>query len=172
MSRYEEEAMATPALTNRLFSDIQLEYICSYWATLTSPEIIGPTPEGLRVNVYVTSGEVFGPKLRGRFRPVGGDWLLIRPDGVGILDVRATMELDDGALIYTTYGGVAELGSDGYTQFLQGKPPACADLKITPQYHTSHEDYVWLNRLQCVGVGVVDIEHLKVNYDIYAVRQG
>ena len=74
--------------------------------------MIGPTPEGLRVNVYVTSGEVFGPKLRGRFRPAGGDWLLIRPDGVGVLDVRATMKLDDGALVYTTYSGVAELGPD------------------------------------------------------------
>jgi len=134
--------------------------------------MIGPTPEGLRVNVYVTSGEVFGPKLRGRFRPVGGDWLLIRPDGIGVLDVRATMELDDGALVYTTYGGVAELGPDGYAQFMQGKPPASADLRIVPRYHTSHADYIWLNRLQCVGIGVVDIEHLRVSYDIYAIRQG
>jgi hypothetical protein len=131
--------------------------------------MIGPTPEGLRVNVYVTSGEVFGPKLRGRFRPVGGDWLLIRPDGIGVLDVRATMELDDGALVYTTYGGVAELGPDGYAQFMQGKPPASADLRIVPRYHTSHADYIWLNRLQCVGIGVVDIEHLRVSYDIYAI---
>jgi len=120
--------MSAPAPSNRLFPDIHLEYLCSYWATLTPPEMIGPTPEGLRVNVYVTSGEVFGPKLRGRFRPVGGDWLLIRPDGIGVLDVRATMELDDGALVYTTYGGVAELGPDGYAQFMQGKPPASADL--------------------------------------------
>jgi hypothetical protein len=134
--------------------------------------MIGPTPEGLRVNVYVTSGEVFGPKLRGRFRPVGGDWLLIRPDGIGVLDVRATMELDDGALVYTTYGGVAELGPDGYAQFMQGKPPASADLRIVPRYHTSHADYIWLNRLQCVGIGVVDIEHLRVSYDIYAIGQG
>jgi len=134
--------------------------------------MIGPTPEGLRVNVYVTSGEVFGPKLRGRFRPVGGDWLLIRPDGIGVLDVRATMELDDGALVYTTYGGVAELGPNGYAQFMQGKPPVSADLKIVPRYHTSHADYIWLNRLQCVGIGVVDIEHLRVSYDIYAIRQG
>jgi len=134
--------------------------------------MIGPTPEGLRVNVYVTSGEVFGPKLRGSFRPVGGDWLLIRPDGIGVLDVRATMELDDGALVYTTYGGVAELGPNGYAQFMQGKPPVSADLKIVPRYHTSHADYIWLNRLQCVGIGVVDIEHLRVSYDIYAIRQG
>jgi hypothetical protein len=44
--------------------------------------------------------------MRGRLRPVGGDWLLIRTDGVGVLDVRATLELDNGAMIYTTYGGL------------------------------------------------------------------
>jgi Protein of unknown function (DUF3237) len=77
---------------------VELEHICSYWATLTPPEVIGPVGEDIRANVYVTAGEVSGPKMRGRIRPVGGDWLLIRPDGVGVLDVRATMELDNGAL--------------------------------------------------------------------------
>ena len=64
--------------TAKLHAEPQLEYICSYWATLTTPEVIGPVAEGLRLNVYVTDGEVLGPQLRGRLRPVGGDWLLIR----------------------------------------------------------------------------------------------
>lgn len=162
--------MAAPAPSNRFFPDAQLEYICSYWATLTPPEIIGPTPEGLRLNVYVTAGEIFGPKLRGRLRPVGGDWLTIRPDGVGVLDVRATLESDDGALIYTTYGGVAECGTDGYAQFMQGKPPSSIDLRIVPRYITSHPNYLWMNRAQCVGIGSADMINLKVSYDIYAIR--
>lgn len=165
----EEEGMSTPATVNRL-PNVQLEHICSYWAVLAPPEVIGPIPEGLRVNFYVTSGEVSGPKMQGRIRPVGGDWLLIRPDGVGLLDVRATMELDNGALVYTTYGGVVDLGPNGYNLFLQGNLPARADLRIVPRYHTSHADYLWLNRLQCVGVGSADMEHLKVSYDIYALR--
>ncbi len=73
---------------------VELEHVCSYWATLTPPEVIGPVAEGIRANFYVTSGEVSGPKMQGRLRPVGGDWLLVRTDGVGVLDVRATMELD------------------------------------------------------------------------------
>src|SRR3954453_15025381 len=116
--------MTPVAETSKLHADIQLQHICSYWATLSPPELTGPLAEGLRVNVYVTDGEVFGPKMRGRFRRVGGDWLSLRPDGIGTLDVRATMELEDGALVYTTYGGVAELGSDGYQRFLEGNPPA------------------------------------------------
>jgi hypothetical protein len=154
---------------NRLAS-VDLEYLFSYWATLAPPEVIGPIAEGIRVNFYVTAGELSGPKMRGRLRTVGGDWLLLRPDGVGLLDVRATMELDNGALIYTTYGGVVDLGPDGYNLFLKGILPPRPDLRIVPRYYTGHPDYLWLNRLQCVGVGVFDVAQSRVSYDIYAMR--
>ena len=85
--------MNAAATANRLAS-VDLEYLFSYWATLAPPEVIGPMAEGIRVHFYVTAGEVSGPKMRGQLRTVGGDWLLLRPDGVGLLDVRATMELD------------------------------------------------------------------------------
>ena|SRR5688572_27223890 len=154
----------------KFHNDVQLEHICSYWATVTQPEVIGPLAEGLRINVYVTDGEISGPKMRGRLRRVGGDWLSLRPDGIGILDVRGTIELEDGALIYTTYGGVADLGPDGYGQFLAGNPPARVKLQIAPRYYTGHPGYLWLSRLQCVGVGEVDMQTMRVSYDIYALR--
>ena len=158
------------AVTTIRPAEVELEYICSYWATLAPPEVIGPVPEGIRVNFYVTAGEVTGPKMRGKLRTVGGDWLLLRHDGVGVLDVRATLELDNGALIYTTYGGVVDLGPDGYKLFLQGVLPPIPELRIAPRYHTSHPDYLWLNRLQCVGVGTFDVAHSRVTYDIHALR--
>ena len=151
-------------------ASIDLEHICSYWATLAPPEVVGPVAAGIRVNFYVTAGEVSGPKMRGRLRTVGGDWLLLRTDGVGVLDVRATMELDDGALVYTTYGGVVDLGPDGYHQFLKGILPPRLELRIAPRYHTGHPNYLWLNRLQCVGVGVFDVARSMVSYDVYAMR--
>jgi len=154
---------------NRMAS-VDLEYVCSYWATLAAPEVAGPVAEGIRVNFYVTAGEVSGPRMRGRLRTVGGDRLVLRTDGVGVLDVRATMELDDGALIYTTYGGVVDLGPDAYNLFLQGILPPRPELRIVPRYHTSHPEYLWLNRLQCVGVGVFDVAQSKVSYDVYAMR--
>ena len=160
----------TGATSTKLMQEIELEYICSYWATLAPPEIIGPVPEGIRANFYVTAGEVSGPKLKGRLRPVGGDWLIIRPDGVGVLDVRGTMELDNGALVYTTYGGVVDMGADGYEQFLKGNLPGRAAIRIAARYHTAHPDYLWVNRLQFVGAGEVDTAQMKVNYDIYALR--
>lgn len=36
-----------------------------------APEVIGPVPEGIRVNFYNTGGEVSGPRIRGKLRPVG-----------------------------------------------------------------------------------------------------
>ena len=75
------------------------------------------------MNLHITGGELTGPKVHGKLRPVGADWLTIRTDGVGILDVRATIETQDEALIYSSYTGVGDLGEDGYDKFLQGDPP-------------------------------------------------
>jgi hypothetical protein len=150
--------------------DYQLEHICSYSATLANPpEVIGPVPEGIRANFYVTGGEVTGPRLWGRLRPVGADWLTIRPDGIGILDVRATMETTDGALIFIAYSGVTDLGIGGYENFLKGQLPPRLQLRTAPRLSTAHPDFVWLNRLQCVAVGEADLQTFTVRYDVYSL---
>jgi hypothetical protein len=151
--------------------EYRLEHIMSYTATLTEPEVIGPLPEGLRVNIYVTGGEVVGPKVSGKIRPGGADWLTIRRDGIGILDVRGTMETTDGALIYVSYIGTIDVGENGYEEFLQGKPPASgAPIRSSPRFHTAHPDYLWLNHLHCLGIGQAFVERSEVAYDVYAVR--
>ena len=61
----------TAAVPANTVAKVEFEYICSYWATLSPPEVIGPVAEGVRANFYVTSGEVTGPKMHGRLRPVG-----------------------------------------------------------------------------------------------------
>src|SRR6478736_4064533 len=43
-------------------------------------EVLGHTPQGFRINFFVVHGEAHGPRLRGRVRPEGGDWMCIRPD--------------------------------------------------------------------------------------------
>ena len=151
--------------------DYELEHIFSYTATLMNPpEVIGPVPEGIRVNFHVTGGEVKGPKVYGTFRPVGADWLLLRTDGVGILDVRATIETREEALIYATYTGVGDLGEDGYDRFLRGELPSVVPLRVAPRFLTAHPDYQWLNRLQYLGIGQANLESLEASYDVYALR--
>jgi hypothetical protein len=136
----------------------ELEHICSYTATLQAPpEVIGPTAAGLRVNFYVTGGSVTGPQIKGLLRPVGGDWLTLRPDGIGILDVRATLETNDGALIDIAYTGVGDLGEDGYERFLRGDLPERVPLRVAPRFLTAHPDYLWINRLQGINIGEVNL---------------
>ena len=144
------------------------QQLCSYTVTLQSPEVIGPVPEGIRVNFYLTGGNVTGERLRGEVLPAGADWLLIRRDGVGVVDVRATMKTHDGALLYVAYGGLLDLGPDGYERFLRGELPAQIPIRTAPRFQTSHPDYLWLNRLQCIGIGIVEPAKGLVTYDLYS----
>lgn len=150
--------------------DYGLEHICSYTATLAQPEVIGPVPEGIRANFLVTGGELIGPKVRGILRATGGDWVTIRRDGVAILDVKATIETHDGALILVTYSGMIDLGEDGYDRFLRGELPPVTHIRTTPRFFAGHPSYAWLNRLHCLGVGEGHLAENRVCYDVYAVR--
>jgi len=148
----------------------KLDHIFSFKAGLNPEfEVIGPTPEGLRVNIYITGGELTGPKLQGDFLPVGADWLTIRQDGVAILDVRATIKTHDDALIYMTYQGVADLGEEGYQRFLDGNPVTQFPIHTAPRLTTSHDNYLWLNRLQFVSIGEGDLTVPMAAYDVYAL---
>jgi hypothetical protein len=148
-----------------------LEHIFSYTGALASPpEMIGPLPEGLRVNFYSAGGEITGPRLRGKVRPVGGDWVTVRSDGMAFLDVRTTFETNDGALILVTYQGAVDFGEDGQARFLRGDLPAAVPIRISPRFSTSNADYLWLNRLHCLGVGEYRAATNDARYDVYAVR--
>ena len=151
--------------------EYSLEHILTMKAALHNPpEVIGPTPEGLRLNLYIAGGEVSGPRINGKVLPVGADWLTVRSDGVGVLDIRATLETDDGALIYVAYQGMADAGEDGYQKFLDGNIPPRVPIRGAPRFQTSHPDYLWLNRIQCLNVGEADLEKWIVGYDMYTFR--
>lgn len=147
-----------------------LEYLLSYHLKLNPPEIIGPVPEGIRANVYTAEGTVTGEKVQGKLRPVGGDWVTVRPDGVAITDVRGTIETNDGALIYITYTGVMDLGEDGYQKFLQAQLPTTAQIRNAPRFETAHANYQWINRVQCVSVAELNFATFEADFDVYALR--
>lgn len=150
-----------------------LDYLASIRVPLRQPELIGVTPEGITVNWFWSpaEGTVAGPHLNGKVRSIGGDWMTIRRDGVGVMDVRATIETTDGALLYVHYLGNYELGATGYQDFLDHRWPARATTRTTPRFHTSHSSYLWLNRVQCLGIGEVRIAAQPTyNYDLYAVQ--
>ena len=70
------------------------------------PQKIGAVPHGTRATAPIAGGHFEGPRLRGKVLPGGGDWTLLRGDGVLELDLRVTLETDDGALIHMTSFGL------------------------------------------------------------------
>ena len=98
--------------------------------------------------------------------------MCIRPDGIGVLDVKITYRTRDGALILDEAGGVFDLGPDGYAMVaagrFEGEPPFCA----TPRWFTAHPDWTWLNRIQGIAVGRVVMSRLQLQGDIYLPHVG
>jgi hypothetical protein len=70
---------------------------------------LGATPLRQRRIAPVSGGRFAGERLRGVVLPHGGgDWIVVRTDGAFQLDVRLTLQTDDGALIYMSYRGVRD----------------------------------------------------------------
>jgi hypothetical protein len=145
------------------------EHLYSMRVTLQPPEVLGPLHGGIGINFHIANGEFTGPRLKGLVHASGGDWFTLRRDGIGELDVRLTLQTDDGALIDTRYRGLGEFGIDSYEGFLRGELPASAPLYTSPYMATAHPDYQWLHRRACVGIGAVDLQRNEVRYDIYAL---
>ena len=151
----------------------QLEFLGTVSVHLGKPpEDLGVLQEGLRRTFYILSGECVGPRLNATIRPVGADWMVIQRDGVAIPNVRTTWETPEGALLYGEYSGVFDLGEDGYENALRNQFPTLPVVQLAPRFSTSHPRYLWLNRLQCVGIGQVDMDRLLVQYDLHAVTGG
>lgn len=117
---------------------------------------IGDTPLGRRRIAAVTGGEFHGERLRGTV--VGapaGDWLLLRPDGVTVLDVRVLLRTDDGEHIYMSYRGVRHGPADVMARLAAGEmvDPADYYFRISPVFETAAKKYEWINRIVAVGVG-------------------
>jgi hypothetical protein len=131
------------------------------------PEVIGHTPDGYRINFFVVKGEIRGPRMNGIVRPEGGDWMAIRPDGVGEVNIHITYEMTDGALVLERSGGVIYVGPDGYEQVTRGVFVGVPHVHLTPAYITADPRWNWLNPLQCHGLGHVVMGELRLECDIY-----
>jgi len=111
----------------------------------TSPTVeVGSTPQGGLTIFPVIGGSFEGERLRGKVLAGGGDWVTVRADGSFTLDLRVTLETDDGALIHMTFSGVRD-DANHY-------------LRTTPRFETAAPKYAFLNRLLAVGIGEIRAE--------------
>jgi hypothetical protein len=109
--------------------------------TTAAVEEVGATPHG-RLSIFAIIGGSFeGERLRGRVLAGGGDWVTALADGTIELDLRATLETDDGALIHMTFTGVRDVANDYF--------------RTLPRFETAAPKYAFLNRLLAVGIGEI-----------------
>lgn len=132
---------------------LPVEHLFRITATTSVACILPSGPQGARVVVDASSGTFEGPWLRGTVVPPGGDWVTLQPDGSMRLDVRLTLQTDDGAHILMSYRGI---GTEG------GKKIVTA-----PMFETSDERYAWLNSVQAVATGGTGDG--SVTYEVYRI---
>lgn len=150
----------------------EMEYLARVTAPLgKTPTKIGETPEGLMIAFPLgVNGTVRGPKLNGEIEHLGGDWMRVRPDGVGISQIRVIVNCNDGTKFLGEYGGVVNFGRDGYAALSRGGGPEMAEVQLAPRFVSADPKLDWLNRVQCLGLGRVTMSDLLVEYDLYAAR--
>lgn len=102
----------------------------------------------------VTGGSFSGARLQGTVHAGGADWIT-QVSGHSSLDVRITLETNDGAIIYMTYKGVVARSDAGLYW------------RVTPVFNTAAEEYDWLNHTVFVGKSK-QVEG-KVAYDIFEI---
>lgn len=141
---------------------LELIPLCTATVTPVLAADLGETPAGQRLMVTIREAVWEGERLKARLKEgaVAADWMIVSGDGVGLIDIRLTLETHDGALIYVEYQGRRDIA-----QVRQGID---APVYIAPRFETSDERYAWLNRIQAVGKGTV-VGESRV-YEIYELR--
>jgi hypothetical protein len=119
------------------------------------PQKLGAVPQGTRVIAAIAGGTFEGPRLRGKVLPGGGDWTLLRPDGVLELDLRITLETDDGALIGMSSFGLRHGPAEVLAALSRGEPvdPSEYYFRTAPRFETSAPQYAFLNRVMAIASG-------------------
>jgi len=151
---------------------MKLEYLLTYRAELKPPIEVGAGPFGTRSIFDVTGGTAEGPRLRGKLLASGGDWLLVDANGTGRLDVRGTLETDDGARIYIQYHGILELNEKVQSALSRGQETDFGDtyFMTQPRFETGDPRYQWVNRIVAVAEGRVLPG--AVEYNVYQLVNG
>ncbi len=110
-------------------------------------------PQGVRIDVAF-EGHASG-RLSGKVR--GVDYLRLRADGRIDLDIRATIETDDGQRI--------SLSADGVAVAHPGNP--VAELSENVRLTTAAANYAWVNSRQIWAPGTVNLATGKIHIEAY-----
>jgi Protein of unknown function (DUF3237) len=113
-----------------------------------------PPAEGARFDVHM-EGLATGTKLSGSVKAV--DYLQIRADGIGQIDIRGEITTEDGKKI--------ALAADGV---VSGQPPIL-QLRENVTHRTADPEYSWVNATQVWAKGTVDLTKGEIQIKAYVV---
>jgi Protein of unknown function (DUF3237) len=152
--------------------DANLRFVLAVTLNFESPQFIGETAAGVRVNFFVRDGTAVGDGVAGRVLDGTSDHLVVRRDGIGVIHILGAIAMDDGGVLDIASSGYVDLGADGYRLALARNLPDRLPLVINPLLSTRHPRYRWLSRVQCVGVGQTHLNAAQASYSIYAATPG
>jgi Protein of unknown function (DUF3237) len=151
---------------------MKLQQLMDVHADLSAPIEVGAGPSGRRSIFNVIGGNFEGARLRGKILPGGADWLLVDADGVGRLDVRITLETEEGGLVYVQYFGVLVINAAIKSALERGGSSEYGDtyFMTQPRFETGDARYGWLNKLVAVAEGRVRPN--AVEYRVFELVNG
>jgi hypothetical protein len=153
--------------------ELKSEFLFDLSLSLNPVQFAGHTSTGNRVIFPFKDGTVTGDKINGKVLAPGADWGLIPDSNTFKIDVRTTIETDDGALIYLTYTGYNYASAKNFAMISDGKAaeldPADYYFRTSVFFETGSFKYSWLNHTVGVGVGRFPGPD-KVAYRIYVIK--
>jgi hypothetical protein len=140
-----------------------MELLYRFQASLTETVLVGLVPEGIRLDVHfagqVTAGAFVGARVR------GVNYLLLRGDGVGVIDEHETIDAGDGRVV--------SAHAQGYIVPPEGAEFPPPEVLLSPEftwpddvplpvrgfvlYRTGAPDLAYLNRIVASFDGYVDV---------------
>lgn len=151
-------------------SDIETRHLFDMFITAGPDQAqVGDGPYGRRRIAAITGDRFEGDRVRGRILPGGADWILERPDGTLEMDVRLTLESDDGALIYVTFRGFRHGPQEVLDRIMRGEHVDSSEYyqRAAPFFETGASDYLWLNRIISVAKAERHPDHIR--YRVFEV---
>src|ERR1700753_2588033 len=104
-----------------LAQELRSDFLFDLEIDLNPAKVIGPLLKGTRIISPFKNGVVKSDKINGKLLDCGGDWGLLLDSTTFKVDSRATIETDDGALIYITYSGYNHADVKAIAKISSGK---------------------------------------------------
>ena len=153
--------------------ELKSEFLFGLEINLNPPQVVGPVLKGIRLISPFKNGFVKSDKINGKISECSGDWGLVIDSATFKVDSRATIETDDGALIYITYSGYSYATAKIAALIGAGKggelSPSDYYFRTSVSFETSAPRYAWLNYVAAIGVGRFPAAG-KVAFRIYAIE--